>query len=446
MPLMNERTAPPKKLFNPNAILDPSRVSDDDEKTFIGPTVPTVKTRRGLTSSTTTKPRVPYAISHATLPTATKATYQAAPAAVGTRRPRMPKNYGWGLGLSGLVLPVSNDDMEFSDAGDFGPRVHPVHGGYSNHTGIDMSGALGTPIRAVAPGIVEQANIMDSIYGNQLILGHGKDQESMYGHMAQLLVEAGERVKRGEVIGYMGSTGLATGDHLHFETWQNGQPVDPLRYLRPDNMISNLQDAIDPETRNRMMNRRRSAQQIIGGGAGSNGQAAQIAQQAGNQVQLPTPSGNIVQAPTQQPQVSRLPGPNNGNAIMRAFVQSMAQQESGGNYGAVGVPTGSGTAYGKYQILDSNFAGEGGWDMEALDQDITIEQYMRTPEFQEKIARSKLRDYFKQYGPEGAAKAWYAGPGNANLNSDAPQYGGPSVNDYAASVLRMMMERINGSG
>lgn len=124
-----------------------------------------------------------------------------------------------------------------------------------------------------------------------------------------------------------------------------------------------------------------------------------------------------------------------------AFLQSIATQESGGNYSAVGVDTGGGhRAYGKYQIMDFNFAGKGGWDKEALGRDISIQKFLNTPRIQEKIARSKLTDYFRQYGARGAAKAWYAGPGNAYTNSDAPQYGGPSINDYANEVVRRMRD------
>lgn len=135
-------------------------------------------------------------------------------------------------------------------------------------------------------------------------------------------------------------------------------------------------------------------------------------------------------------------GPNlgsTGNAKLDAFLEAVSTQESGGNYSAVGVPTKYGTARGKYQILDSNLQGPGGWDEEVLGRNISIKQFMNRPKLQEKIARGKLSDYFNQYGAEGAAKAWYAGPGNANTDSDSPQYGGPSINDYAASVLKHMM-------
>lgn len=128
-----------------------------------------------------------------------------------------------------------------------------------------------------------------------------------------------------------------------------------------------------------------------------------------------------------------------GNKDLDAFLNAIATQESGGDYSAVGVPTKYGTAQGKYQILDSNIKGPGGWDKEILGRDIRVKKFLNTPRLQEKIARGKLTDYYNRYGAEGAAKAWYAGPGNATTNSDRPQYGGPSINDYAASVLKLML-------
>lgn len=344
----------------------------------------------------------------------------------------------YGLGLKGLVSPIPDGGVQMfqSGLGDFGPR--PIGQGY--HTGIDMSNPLGTPIRAVAGGIVANTNAMDSIYGNQVILDHGSDENTMYGHMAKYLVEPGERVKRGQVIGYVGSTGNSSGPHLHFETWRQGEPVNPLEYLREDNMLANMQQAsVDPETRTRMENRKRAAR---------NAMSNEVTRMEGSQEYGAAPSSNSPYLPKQQavsaaPAVGQQQQQYGGNPQLQAFLNAIATQESGSNYDAVGVPTRSGTAYGKYQILDSNFVNPGGWDFEALDRDITLEQYLRTPQFQEKIARTKLRDYFKQFGPEGAAKAWYAGPGNADLNSNAPQYGGPSVNDYAASVLKLMMENLS---
>ena len=129
-----------------------------------------------------------------------------------------------------------------------------------------------------------------------------------------------------------------------------------------------------------------------------------------------------------------------GGPRLKAFLKAEAMQESGGNYSAVGVPTRYGTALGKYQILDSNFLGEGGWDQEVLGREITRKQYMNRPQLQEKLAQGKLTQYFRRYGAIGAAKSWYAGEGNHDTNSDSPQYGGPSINDYAQAVYARMMD------
>jgi len=118
-------------------------------------------------------------------------------------------------------------------------------------------------------------------------------------------------------------------------------------------------------------------------------------------------------------------------------MDSIAQQESGGNYSAVGVPTRSGQALGKYQVLDSNIEGPGGWDKETLGRDISAQEFLNSPELQEKVAQTKLAAYYKDYGAAGAAKAWYGGPG-AVRDSNAPQYGGPSINGYANSVVSRM--------
>lgn len=116
------------------------------------------------------------------------------------------------------------------------------------------------------------------------------------------------------------------------------------------------------------------------------------------------------------------------------FVKSMIAQESGGNYGVVN----SIGAMGAYQIMPSNILGPGGWDQEILGRNISRKAFLNSKQLQDRIAQGKMRQYFNQYGARGAAKAWYAGPGNARTNSDSPQYGGPSINDYAASVLSRM--------
>lgn len=123
-----------------------------------------------------------------------------------------------------------------------------------------------------------------------------------------------------------------------------------------------------------------------------------------------------------------------------AFMKAISSQESGGNYGALNKSSG---AMGKYQIMPGNIKGnKKGWDYEALGRDISTSEFMRNPQLQEQIAQYKLQQYYKQWGPRGAAIAWYAGPGAVKKLSskalNAPQGQYPSINDYAASILRKL--------
>ncbi|MEA2486603.1 MAG: hypothetical protein QOF16_257 [Actinomycetota bacterium] len=108
----------------------------------------------------------------------------------------------------------------------FGPRWG------SFHPGIDIDGYTGEPFVAAKPGVVIEAGWIDG-YGNATIIDHGGGFETLYGHQSKLGVHAGERVRQGQIIGYVGCTGYCTGPHLHFEVRVNGTPQDPMKYLPP---------------------------------------------------------------------------------------------------------------------------------------------------------------------------------------------------------------------
>lgn len=129
-----------------------------------------------------------------------------------------------------------------------------------------------------------------------------------------------------------------------------------------------------------------------------------------------------------------------GTTELERFVNAIAGQESNGKHSAVGVVTRNGDrAYGKYQVMGNNLAGSRkGWDYETTGKDVTPEQFLRNPQLQEDVAKGKLTEYYKKFGVAGAAKAWYGGPGAAKRNSNAKQYGGPSLNSYAQSIIRRM--------
>jgi len=113
---------------------------------------------------------------------------------------------------------------------DFGMRTHPVLGGRRKHKGIDLAAPTGTPIYATADGIVDRAEWF-STYGLFIEIDHGASLETRYAHMSRLLVAEGERVKKGDIIGYVGSTGRSTGPHLHYEVVMSGIAVNPIPYM-----------------------------------------------------------------------------------------------------------------------------------------------------------------------------------------------------------------------
>ena len=114
---------------------------------------------------------------------------------------------------------------------DYGMRVHPVLGSRRAHKGIDLAGPVGTPVLATADGVVSKAEWFSS-YGLYISLEHGGDIQTRYGHMSRLNVAAGQQVRKGDVIGFVGSTGRSTGPHLHYEVRVAGEAVNPLPYMQ----------------------------------------------------------------------------------------------------------------------------------------------------------------------------------------------------------------------
>lgn len=113
---------------------------------------------------------------------------------------------------------------------DFGPRTHPVSGKASSHTGIDWAAPAGTPIYAPGDAVVRSTD-WNKIYGNRTILDLGGGLSVMLGHQSGWTVQPGQQIDAGQLVGYVGSTGLSTGPHLHFETWINNKPVNPLNWF-----------------------------------------------------------------------------------------------------------------------------------------------------------------------------------------------------------------------
>jgi len=113
----------------------------------------------------------------------------------------------------------------------FGMRTHPVLGGRRGHKGIDLAMPTGTPIYATADGVISKAEWFSS-YGLYIALEHGGNIQTRYGHMSRLNVAAGQQVRKGDLIGYVGSTGRSTGPHLHYEVRIGGVAVNPKPYMQ----------------------------------------------------------------------------------------------------------------------------------------------------------------------------------------------------------------------
>jgi len=109
----------------------------------------------------------------------------------------------------------------------FGMRSHPVLGGRRMHSGVDLAAPSGSPVASPAAGVVTFAN-WNGGYGLLVVVDHGTGVQTRFGHLSRLLVSAGQRVDRGQLLGLVGSTGRSTGPHLHYEMRQNGRAVDPL--------------------------------------------------------------------------------------------------------------------------------------------------------------------------------------------------------------------------
>ncbi len=112
----------------------------------------------------------------------------------------------------------------------FGWRSHPVSGQEDFHTGVDIAAAQGTPILAALPGVVEQTGYSES-YGNFVVLRHSDNLRTTYNHCSEILAKEGEQLARGDRIALVGSTGISTGPHLHFEVEVKGLKADPLQAL-----------------------------------------------------------------------------------------------------------------------------------------------------------------------------------------------------------------------
>lgn len=131
------------------------------------------------------------------------------------------------------IQPIANKDLKRTASG-WGYRIHPIYKIRKFHYGIDFTAPTGTEIYVTGDGVVEKTESSKRGYGNSIIVNHGFGIKTVYGHMNGFSVKQGQKVKRGDVIGFVGNTGLSTAPHLHYEVLRSGEKVNPVNYFFND--------------------------------------------------------------------------------------------------------------------------------------------------------------------------------------------------------------------
>ncbi|NEW81093.1 MAG: M23 family metallopeptidase [Mariniphaga sp.] len=130
------------------------------------------------------------------------------------------------------IMPVSNRDLKQTASG-WGMRIHPIYKIPRFHYGMDFTAVTGTDVFATGIGVVKMAS-RETGYGNEVVIDHGFGYETLYAHMSKINVKVGQKVNRGDIIGFVGSTGTSTAPHLHYEVSKNGVKVNPQNYYFQD--------------------------------------------------------------------------------------------------------------------------------------------------------------------------------------------------------------------
>ena len=131
------------------------------------------------------------------------------------------------------IQPVSNKQLNRIASG-YGMRIDPVYGTPKMHKGLDFTAPQGTPMYATGNGVVKVSGTSGNGFGNHVVINHGYGYETLYGHMYRIKAKQGQRIKRGQVIGWVGSTGKSTGPHCHYEVHINGHEVNPVYFFFND--------------------------------------------------------------------------------------------------------------------------------------------------------------------------------------------------------------------
>lgn len=131
------------------------------------------------------------------------------------------------------IQPVANKDLKRMASG-YGYRIHPIYKTRKMHYGMDFSAKTGTEIYATGDGVISKVKKSKRGYGNYVKINHGFGYETLYAHMSKYIVKKGQRVKRGEVIGYVGNSGISTAPHLHYEVRKDNKKINPMNFYYND--------------------------------------------------------------------------------------------------------------------------------------------------------------------------------------------------------------------
>lgn len=131
------------------------------------------------------------------------------------------------------IQPVANKDLKKA-AGGYGMRIHPILKIPKFHYGMDFTAKVGTEIYTTGDGVVKEVESSIRGYGNKVVIDHGFGYQTLYAHLSKFNVKRGQKVKRGDVIGYVGNTGFSSGPHLHYEVLKNGKKVNPINFYFND--------------------------------------------------------------------------------------------------------------------------------------------------------------------------------------------------------------------
>lgn len=146
------------------------------------------------------------------------------------------------------IQPISNEKLTRIASG-FGYRIHPIYKIKHLHTGLDFSAPKGTEIYATGDGVVKKVESLNNGYGKHVVIDHGYGYETLYGHMSGFNVREGQKVKRGEVIGFVGSTGTSTAPHVHYEVIKNANKINPINFFYNDLTPEEYDKVIELSTR-----------------------------------------------------------------------------------------------------------------------------------------------------------------------------------------------------